>query len=420
MQFLKYTLLVLSMTLSSLSWSGWPPMPNALPSLAPLVERLNPSVVSVAVIMTQQGRGYSQSGGGSGVIIDAQKGLVVSNAHVVEGGQKISVTLSDGRQLPATLIGVDTDVDIALLKITADNLVAMPMADSSMLRVGDFVLALGHPFGLGQSLTTGVVSGLGRTNLGIEGYENFIQTDAAINPGNSGGALVNLNGQLVGINTAIFAPSGGSVGIGFAIPINMAQASISQLLEFGYVQRGRLGVAIETLAPQHNQRLNLPDDQQGVLITRVQRGSAAALAGLQAGDVITSVSGEPTNTAGKLRTRIGLTRPNKPVDITYLRRGEEKHVEIKLQGGESQQAALKGSVFAGVTFEPQRLTIIAIDADSVAAKHGLDIGDVIVSVNNRRVYSVSDLQIMLGWSQQEAAVIQVLRGNSLYQLVLRE
>ncbi|GIX31582.1 MAG: hypothetical protein KatS3mg124_2054 [Porticoccaceae bacterium] len=239
------------------------------------------------------------------MIVDAQRGIVLTNHHVIRGADEVQVALADGRTFAARLLGSDPDLDVAVLEIAPRELTALPLGDSDQLRVGDFVVAIGNPFGLGQTVTTGVVSALGRTGLGIEGYENFIQTDASINPGNSGGALVDLAGRLVGINTAILAPSGGNVGIGFAIPVNMARASMEQILAHGEVRRGRLGVGLQDLSAELREPLGLPETLRGVLVTEVEPGSAAARAGLAPGDLILAVDGRPTPSVGAAQERPG-------------------------------------------------------------------------------------------------------------------
>ena len=291
-----------------------------LPSLAPMLKKINPAVVNIATYSTQKAynpllndpffrfffnvpdqRRFQQQpqkrqqSAGSGVIVSANDGLVVTNHHVIKGADEVQVSLIDGRIFDAKVVGSDPELDVAVLKIKAKNLTEIHLADSNNLEVGDFVIAIGNPFGLGQTVTTGVVSALGRTGLGIEGYENFIQTDASINPGNSGGALVNLRGELVGINTAIIAPSGGNVGIGFAIPINMANSSMQQILEHGEVKRGQIGVSIQDITPDLRKAFSLDNGQQGVLITGIAENSSAEKAGLKTGDVIVAVGNEKTS-----------------------------------------------------------------------------------------------------------------------------
>jgi Do/DeqQ family serine protease len=259
---------------------------------------------------------------GSGVVIDARKGYVVTNHHVIEKANEITVNLQDGREFKAEIIGTDPETDVALMKIPAENLTTLPSANSDQLRVGDFVVAIGNPFGLGQTVTSGIVSALGRSGLGIEGYEDFIQTDASINPGNSGGALVNLRGELIGINTAIFAPSGGNVGIGFAIPSNMVQQVVQHLVQFGEVQRGSLGIRIQELTPQLASALGLENSHKGAVVTEIAVDSPAEKAGLQPADVIVAINNQPVNRVSEVRNRVGLLRIGEKVALTVLRRVE--------------------------------------------------------------------------------------------------
>src|ERR1700751_1952197 len=300
---------------------------TAMQSLAPMVSRITPGVVGVAVrgrvrednpllqdplyhrfFNMQQGRVERETeAAGSGVIVDAAQGYVLTNAHVVENATNIEVTFKDNRRFNAKLIGRDPDTDIAVLQIPANGLTAVPIGDSDRLQVGDFVLAIGNPFGLGQTVTSGIVSALGRSGLGIEGYEDFIQTDASINPGNSGGPLVDLQGRVVGINTAILAPSGGNVGIGFAVPINMARQVMDQLIRYGEIKRGRIGVAIQDLTPDLAQALGTKQTQ-GALIARVEPGSPAERAGLRTNDLVVAINGAPRHSGIELRNRVGLSR----------------------------------------------------------------------------------------------------------------
>ena len=331
------------------------PAPAALPAgisgagtIAPMLQKVTPAVVNIAVlsrapqaenpllrdpffrrffnIPEQQAR--PQVSAGSGVIVDARRGYVVTNAHVVENAQEIAVTLKDRRRLRATLVGRDAATDIALLKIQADNLVALPWGDSDRLQVGDFVVAIGNPFGLGQTVTSGIVSALGRSGLKIEGYEDFIQTDASINPGNSGGALVNFNGELVGINTAIIGPAGGSVGIGFAVPVSIVRSVMELLVEYGEVRRGRLGVAIQDLTPDLADSMNLAGDA-GAVIAKVEPGSPADSAGLRSGDVVVAVEGRPVRSATDFRNRVGLVRAGTPMQVTVMRGGSQRNLTLR-------------------------------------------------------------------------------------------
>jgi Do/DeqQ family serine protease len=298
-----------------------------IPSLAPLVKAVTPSVVNIAVDGDRR-RGPQVAG--SGVIVDAQAGYILTNQHVVADADRIVVTLKDNRTFDAALVGGDPETDIALLKIEARDLSALPIGNSDRLEVGDFVLAIGNPFGLGQTVTSGIVSAVGRSGLGIESYENFIQTDASINPGNSGGALVDLRGELVGINTAIFASGGGNIGIGFAVPIDMAQSVMQQLVAHGEVRRGRLGVQVKDLTPELGESLGVIA-QQGALVDFVDVLSPAQEAGIVIGDVILSVDGNPVCGATDLRNRIGLIPVGKQVKLVLLRNNASRTLTITIK-----------------------------------------------------------------------------------------
>jgi Do/DeqQ family serine protease len=274
---------------------------------------------------------------GSGIVVDAANGYVLTNGHVVENATKIEVTTKDNRRFTAKLIGRDPDTDIAMLQISGDNLTAVPLGDSDRLQVGDFVLAIGNPFGLGQTVTSGIVSALGRSGLGIEGYEDFIQTDASINPGNSGGPLVNLNGECVGINTAILAPGGGNIGIGFAVPINMARRVMDQLIRYGEVRRGRIGVAIQDLTPDLAQAMST-SHTTGAVIARVEPGSPAERAGLRTGDLVVAANGVPVRSGTQLRNVIGLTGIGTEVDLRIDRRGSEYSIGVNVEPADSNSA----------------------------------------------------------------------------------
>jgi serine protease DegQ len=328
--------------------AGIPPVAGdaPLPSLAPMIRKVSPAVVNVRTRGTVHDTGaqnpLSQDpffrrffdlppgsaprehlfrSAGSGVIFDARQGYIVTNAHVVENADEITVTLQDGRDLKAGVVGSDKPSDVAVLRVSADGLAQMPLGDSSRLEVGDFVVAIGNPFGLQHTVTSGIVSGLSRTGINPDGYEDFIQTDASINPGNSGGALVNLRGELIGINTEIISSNGGNVGIGFAIPVNMARSVVDQLIRYGGVKRGQLGVSMYTVTPDIAHSLGLPG-AVGALVSQVVDGSPAEKAGLRVGDVITSVNGLPVKSNSELRNAIGLLRVGDRVDIGLVRDGK--------------------------------------------------------------------------------------------------
>ena len=319
-------------------------------SLAPMLDRIVPGVVNISTTSRvrlevnplfndpffrrffgrpQMPREQQRQSLGSGVVIDAARGYILTNHHVVANADQVTVTLMDERQFEAKLVGSDADTDIAVIKITPDRLVSVPLGDSDALRVGDFVVAIGNPFGLGQTVTSGIVSALGRSGLGIEGYENFIQTDASVNPGNSGGALVDLDGRLVGINTAIVGPSGGNVGISFAIPSNMARDIMKQLIGSGKVRRGQLGVSVQDLTPELARSFGLKRTA-GAVIAQIAPGSPAAAAGLQVGDVVVAVNGKSVSNASSLRSAVGLTPPGQEIDLEILRNGASRTLSVAI------------------------------------------------------------------------------------------
>jgi len=335
-----------------------PQSAGGVPSLAPMLERITPGVVNIAVrgkvreqnpllqdpffrrffdLPNQRPQERETQATGSGVIVDAANGYVLTNGHVVENATRIEVTTKDNRRYTAKLIGRDPDTDVAVLQIPVNGLVAVPMGDSDRLQVGDFVLAIGNPFGLGQTVTSGIVSALGRSGLGIEGYEDFIQTDASINPGNSGGPLVNLNGECVGINTAILAPGGGNIGIGFAVPINMARRVMDQLVRHGEVKRGRIGVAIQDLTPDLADAMKTTHTT-GAVIARVDPGSPAERAGLRTNDLVVAANGVPIRSGTQLRNVIGLTSIGSDVALTIDRRGSESQVAVSVEAAGSPAA----------------------------------------------------------------------------------
>jgi Do/DeqQ family serine protease len=331
---------------------------SEIPSLAPLLKKVTPGVVNVAIkgrIAQQQNpllndpffrrffdipdqpKEREIRAAGSGVVIDAREGLIVTNNHVVEHADEITITLVDGRQLQGKRLGSDPETDVALIKVPAEDLTAIPFGDSDRLEIGDFVIAIGNPFQIGQTVTSGIVSGLRRSGLGIEQYEDFIQTDASINPGNSGGALVNLRGELVGINTAIVGSAGGNVGIGFAIPSNLARAVVEQLVKYGEVRRGRLGIAIQNLAPDLIRKMGLSPGQSGAVIVKVDAGSPAEGAGLKADDVVIALGRIPVRSAADLRNKIGLLRVGDEAEFAVLRNREA--LTIRARVGEREKDA---------------------------------------------------------------------------------
>ena len=427
-----------------------PPLPlrDGVPTLAPLLEKITPAVVNVSV-ETRAPRRHNpllrdpffrrflpddvparpRQSAGSGVIVDAARGLVLTNHHVVARADAVTVTLKDKRSFEAEVVGSDPGTDVALLKIEADGLAALPIGDSDALEVGDFVIAIGNPFGLGQTVTSGIVSALGRSGINLHGYEDFIQTDASINPGNSGGALVNLHGELIGINTAIIGRAG---GIGFAVPTRIAIAVMRQLSEHGEMQRGRIGVTIQDLTPDRAEALDL-DVEYGAIVSRVESGSPAEEAGLQAGDVIVAVDGVGTEGSRDLRNAIGMVRVGEAVEVDVQRERRRLRLSVRV-GGDAQTGARLGTVEPPPALEGAALRdlrqgdpahgriegVIAAEVEpgSPAARNGIRPGDVIVAVNRRRVRNAADLEAAF---EQAGSVLalNVLRGNARLFIVIR-
>lgn len=416
-----------------------------MPSLAPMLEETTPAIVSIAVKGTQTSRQQVPEmfryffgapneqaqerpfrGLGSGVIIDADEGYVVTNNHVVANADEIMVKLTDGRELLAEKLGADEQSDIALLKIKPEDLVDLEIADSNKLRVGDFAIAIGNPFGLSQTVTSGIVSALGRSGLNIGGYEDFIQTDAAINRGNSGGALVNLRGELIGINTAIFGPNGGNVGIGFAIPSNMMKNLVDQIIEFGEVRRGLLGImgrdVDEALAEAFNSDVNI-----GAFVDQVSPDTAAEKAGLKAGDIITKINGNELSGFNELRAKIASQGAGAKIKLTIIRSGEEINVNVTLDAATPAQTeakdlhpALEGAELANGKDRNGRdaIEINAVAERSPAAQIGLREGDVIVGVNRTRVRTQQELKERIE-ANRDVIALNVQRGNGNLFVVIR-
>lgn len=391
-----------------------------MPSLAPMLEKTSPAVVNIATYTTYEVRNPlledpffrrffnipSQQrrtrSAGSGVVVDADKGYIVTNNHVVQRADEIVVTLSDGRSLSATLVGTDEQVDLAVLKVEPEDLVEISFADSDAARVGDFVVAIGNPFSLSQTVTSGIISALGRSGLGIEGYEDFIQTDASINPGNSGGALVDLRGALVGINTAIIAPSGGNVGIGFAIPANMVRAIMDELIENGSVQRGYIGMAVQGLNAQLAEAFGV-DRKDGVVVLDVEPDSPASKAGLQEGDIITRVDGKDIRRVSDYHSKTAVIFVGDEVALEILRDGRDR--EVTLEIGDSSWEKMRGDRvdrrLAGTFLQNFRseensagsgVVVTEVDGKSNAWRYGLRPGDVIVSANRQSIRNLSELR----------------------------
>jgi len=443
-----------------------------LPSLAPMLEKVMPSVVSISVEGTttvktprmpqqfqqffgdnspfcQDGSPFQSSpmcqsgdgaeGGapgpntqqekfralGSGVVINAEKGYVVTNNHVVNNATKIQVQLSDGRRYDAKVIGKDPSSDIALIQLQdAKNLTAVKMADSDNLRVGDYTVAIGNPYGLGETVTSGIVSALGRSGLNVENYENFIQTDAAINRGNSGGALVNLNGELIGINTAILAPDGGNIGIGFAIPSNMVKNLTAQMVEFGQVKRGELGVMGTELNSELAKAMKV-DAQRGAFVSQVLPGSAAAKAGIKAGDVVVSMNGKPLTSFAALRAEVGSLPIGTTLKLGLLRDGKPVDVSVQLQQS-SQAKVQSATIYTGIEgadlsnseVGDKGVRVDNVKAGSAAARIGLKKGDVIQGVNQQPVTNLGELRKILD-SKPSVLALNVKRGDSSIYLLMQ-
>lgn len=372
-------------------------------------------------------------GAGSGVIVDAQKGYVITNNHVIDKADEIYVVLKDKRQVKAEVVGTDDETDIAVLKIKADNLTSIPVGKSSALEVGDFVLAIGNPFGLGHTVTSGIVSALGRSGLGIENYEDFIQTDASINPGNSGGALVNMRGELIGINTAILSRTGGNVGIGFAIPIDMVMSTMKQLTENGKIERGQIGIQIQDMTPELSEALGL-SVHQGAVVARVQPGSPAEKAGLKDGDVVIGFNGMPVEGASNLRNRVGQLAVGQKVTLDILRDGAQKSSidvvigkrEVAESGGGTAvtHPLLKGALFGAVPADLQSpdkgkgVFVQSVEPGSVADRAGLEEGDIIISCNRKLVNSVQELGAAAS-SSKRGLLMNIRRGDTALFIVIR-
>ena len=417
---------------------------ESFPSLAPLVERVTPAVVNIRVSQTitrrppigddafrrffglPDGRSGSReiASAGSGVIVDAARGYILTNHHVVVDADKIQISLIDGQILDAEVVGSDPATDIALLKVESDGLVEMPIGDSEILRVGDFVLAIGNPFGLGHTVTSGIVSALGRTGINRSGYEDFIQTDASINPGNSGGALVNMRGELVGINSAIISRSGGNVGIGFAVPTEIASSIMRQILDFGEVRRGLLGVSIQTIDREVAGLLETSVDS-GALISLIEPGSAAEKAGLRVDDIIVEVNDEKISGASELRNTIGLMGSGEQVNIKYFRDGEALSTIATLGQQRTSRSigvdihpGLSGAEFASSSTSTVRgVEVSSVVPDSPAAQRGLQSGDVITAVNRREVRTLDQLAEIAAVSRILFLLVQ--RGDRAIMLQIR-
>lgn len=418
-----------------------------MPTLAPMLENVSDAVINISteahITLRRRANPFiddpffrrffeqrqsppqtrKRQGLGSGVVFSATEGLILTNAHVIQGADKITVNLKDGREAEAIVIGSDKDSDIAVIQIALDDLKEIPLGNSDVLRVGDFVVAIGNPFGLRQTVTSGIVSALGRSGLGIENYEDFIQTDASINPGNSGGALVNLRGELVGINTAIVAPNGGNVGIGFSIPINMALQIKNQLVEFGEVQRGRLGVRIQDLTAELSEAFNI-QQARGAIITKVEKNSMADLAGVQAGDVVISANNRAIKKGADLRNVIGLLRVGDKLDLQVVRGGVSQlisttigNVELDLTVGKNLNSRLDGASFSELNGLEGGVLVTQVEPGSSAWQNGMRPNDIIVSANRKSVKDLNSFRLAI--AKRNVLLLNIVRGSGALFLLLQ-
>ncbi len=435
-------------------WAALPASVNGqeLPTLAPMLEQATPAVVNISTRgktrvttslfndplfdrffnLPEVQREQETSSLGSGVIVDASNGYILTNNHVIEDAIEITVTLRDGRVLQAEVLGRDPETDIAVIKIQANNLSSLAFADSSKLRVGDFVVAIGNPFGLGQTVTSGIVSALGRSGLGIESFEDFIQTDASINPGNSGGALVNLRGELVGINTAILGGAnggGGNIGIGFAIPINMAKDVMQQLVESGKVRRGRLGVQAQDLTPELAQVFNV-ETTQGAVVTKIEQGSPAQKAGLMIGDVIIKANGRKVRSSIDMYNLVGLMRIGQTVDLEIIRNGKLgliqaviQQMEVVALDGKEFSYRLAGAKIAEIKETDIRVGLVEylqiqeVEPGSAAWNTGLRKDDIIFSINKKLVKTFEDAYAAARISR--SLLLNIKRGDQAMYLLVK-
>ncbi|MCW5624883.1 MAG: DegQ family serine endoprotease [Burkholderiales bacterium] len=416
-----------------------------MPSLAPLLSQVTPAVVNIAVLsagpdadnpmlrdpffrrfFNAPERQKPQVSAGSGVIIDAQKGYVVTNHHVVKDAREVLVTTKDRRQFQARLVGSDAGTDIALLQIEAPDLAALKFGDSDVLNVGDYVLAIGNPFGIGQTVTSGIVSALGRFGINTEGYEDFIQTDASINPGNSGGALVNLRGELIGINTAIIGPAGGNVGIGFAVPSAMAQKVVAQLARFGEVRRGRFGATAQDTTPDVANAFGVKANE-GAVIVEIVNDAPADKAGLRRGDVVMAVNGRPVRGSGDLRNQLGLVPVGDSVELKVLREGKPLTMKVTIEAAKASATSgrqsvpeLTGAKVGTVTRNGRNegILVVEVDRSSAAWNHGLRPGDIIVGVNRRKTRDTAELVAALRAVDRPLS-LNILRGDFGITLIIR-
>jgi len=428
------------------------PTPADLPTLAPIVKRVSPGVVNIATKGTvaertapnplmddpffrhffqmpqQSPRSRTVQAAGSGVVVDAQKGLILTNAHVIEHASDITVTTQDGHSYKGTVVGADEESDIAVIKVKDAKLTEVPFGDSSKAEVGDYVLAIGNPFGLAHSVTFGIISALGRSGINPEGYEDFIQTDASINPGNSGGALVNLKGELIGINAAILSQSGGNIGIGFAIPSNMARSVMDQIVRYGQVKHGLLGVTVQAISPDVADMLG-DQNLTGALVSQVAEGSAAAKAGIKPGDVITAVNGVAIKNSADLHNRIGLTRAGDSVELTLVRDGKPLMVKATIGARAKEEDSDEDNATANNGLHPMLegadlgnapnggVLIRSIEPQSPAAATPLRANDVIISINRQPVVNLTEFKKLI--HHKATLLLGVKRGSESIVVVLQ-
>ena len=427
---------------------------EGVPSLAPLLEKISPAVVNIATRGTTEVRNplmdhpmfedpffrrfFGVPDGpqtqetqslGSGVIVDARKGYILTNAHVIKGAEEIKVNLNDEREFTAKVIGADEETDVALIQIEATNLTELSLGDSDKARPGDFVVAIGNPFGLRHTVTSGIVSATGRSGIGDpDSFQDYIQTDASINPGNSGGALVNFQGELIGLNSAILSRSGGNIGIGFAVPANIARQVMQQLIQYGEVKRGRLGVVVQNITPDLAKAFGL-SSSAGVLVAQVQPGSAADKAGIKAEDVIMSVNGRGVQSYRDLRNIIGLLRVGDKLTLEIQRNGKRQVInasvgeaaELKEAANAAATATVANAKLEGAQFGPAEdgngVEVSEVKPQSPAARNGLRPGDVITAINRRPVRSVAEFQRAV--KGQDTILVTLRRGPGTLFLVIK-